>query len=1528
MSASETTAQPTVDPSVGEVAAVEPESQEAAQEEAPAQFEVTLLLPTQSFVNLSHISPQPRQPNADGFLELPIPVTPTDAVQELRNLITESPEGFWLGAFGFVPVEAEEIVGEEKEGEEKSYGPWVDMTPPVQDPKSTIVDPSMWKLTADGVLGDFCELSAVFGSGEVENKKRGLKVVLTSFSPLATSLHLLRFRDTLFGSLPSQSANASYDPASIGISSGATLYTSVRGAAPAGDVAAPEEEAEVKGKKSKALKKPEAPISAPTEPETESAPKENAKHPFSDWSISDLSPFSYLEHLRPATTPALASPCIKALGISAWSPPPHPRRMRGDIVYLTLTTLEGESYQVTAAATGFWIAKSTPTTFDPTARTPTPRGLRPTPYHSLFELSCALSPSFSKALVKIIETQNPAPQVSTDIYATLAISHAIPASSWLVPAPVHVSDPFRTQLAYLLTTSTNADLLPPARDWNDEFCQYRDLPQGTMSERLLRERLLHRVQCDFVQAGTRGAVSIARGDVPPLNPNEPVEAHTFIHNNMLFTRADDAIKAFAHLGGNDAARVAASKDLQGVNVLEQLDIKGLSTMASVVVDYLGERWVAQSLIPGLFKTTEEDKEAKEAESKPAVVYPEGDEAAAAAALKAAEEDKAFPSMETPNRDDYPSSGAFRIVYGSGNPEEPDEKIRSSAYFAALAKSVAEKVNFAEHKVIASDGKVTELWTSTDMHGIAAPDGRSYFIDCFRLHCTDIEFLENNVSGATFTDASDKTVNGVHTPPAYPHRLALLRPELLEAYRDSKLEKWIEVRVKEHRAQLEEQEKAAASVESELKEAATDSTSPAEKAKAEPAIIQASEFKLAFNPDAFVERKPLEDGKAAVLIYDPEEESTKAVRDASVYLREKVLPEFIVMVISAVVAITDGQFLAKLLHRRGINIRYLGMLADIAERQGPTLEYPRGTSKPDIEFGLASLKSTLQHAMVVRACKHILNRLLRKSLTADHASLIAHFFNCLVGTSLEPNPSPELVGLPAGANAQRAWASLTPSTLRSQIVEEVEARYRYTIPTSFFNPVTLVPTRLVREICMRVGIQLVLREYKFGSRVAVEANGNGAGSSSEEEKIQASPSPVVNELKKKKKKSPAQLEREAAKADENRTVTFRAEDVLNVMPVIKASVHKSQLAEETFAAGTAALDKGSFELGQEMVQDALNFYEQVFGSVHQEAASRFHTLGIMYHNLAQGALRRVQTHETAEDQLKSMTPEARVEGAKRLQEYLLENPDAQRAEADNFLQSAVRMLRQSVIIAERTFGLDSPEAIQHYSDLGLLEQAVGNSDTGMRLTKHALSLWASAYGPDHPSSLNLLSNVASMVQTQYGVVASIPLLIECWKLAKVIYGDSSLQAASLEYQMAQVYGLTGKFAESIAHGTAALTLFRTLYDPETKELQEAEQFLAVVTDAAGREDREAAERAERLQKKFPKLMADKDIRARIGAASTHSHRTPASASAPSPAPVEDVPVVVKKDYGQKANLSVDELVSFIQGTPVASSSKAARKQRKN
>jgi hypothetical protein len=50
------------------------------------------------------------------------------------------------------------------------------------------------------------------------------------------SLHLIRLRDTLYLNLPAVSNRASYDPTSIAIGSGSTVYASVRGDTPVVEV--------------------------------------------------------------------------------------------------------------------------------------------------------------------------------------------------------------------------------------------------------------------------------------------------------------------------------------------------------------------------------------------------------------------------------------------------------------------------------------------------------------------------------------------------------------------------------------------------------------------------------------------------------------------------------------------------------------------------------------------------------------------------------------------------------------------------------------------------------------------------------------------------------------------------------------------------------------------------------------------------------------------------------------------------------------------------------------------------------------------------------------------------------------------------------------------------------------------------------------------------------------------------------------------------------------------------------------------
>jgi protein TIF31 len=183
--------------------------------------------------------------------------------------------------------------------------------------------------------------------------------------------------------------------------------------------------------------------------------------------------------------------------------------------------------------------------------------------------------------------------------------------------------------------------------------------------------------------------------------------------------------------------------------------------------------------------------------------------------------------------------------------------------------------------------------------------------------------------------------------------------------------------------------------------------------------------------------------------------------------------------------------------------------------------------------------------------------------------------------------------------------------------------------------------------------------------------------------------------------------------------------------------QSNIADGAFEGGRQALANENIDLASESYLDSLGLYEQVFGSIHSEAATKCHNLAIVYHTVFQNLTRKVEIHENAQAAYEAMTEEQKVEALPKVQEVLLSDPEAVRLQGQNYLTQAIQLVRQSIIVAERTSALDGSEAIQQYSDLALLENTIGNVEAALRLTKHAVGLLVTTYGPDHPTILTLL-----------------------------------------------------------------------------------------------------------------------------------------------------------------------------------------------
>lgn len=520
---------------------------------------------------------------------------------------------------------------------------------------------------------------------------------------------------------------------------------------------------------------------------------------------------------------------VKSIGASTWNPPPPYLRQKGHLLYLQLTTVEGEQYQITSHVSGFFVNKSSNSKFDPFPRV-APKNAAA---HSLFTLIGILSPSFDNSFSALLEANN-----KRDPLANYQFTSAIPSSPWLVDATAlslsaHQPDLTRSQETYLMSGIDNTETL---RDWNEEIQSAKELPKESVQERVFRERLMSKISAEFNEAAARGAVLVARGEVTPLNPTEGTDAQIFVFNNIFYSFGADGVGTFTSEGGDEAARVAVGKDVSGVKAVNQLDISDLSTPGTMIVDYLGKRIVAQSIVPGIFKPREPEE--------------------------------------------------HQVDYGG---VEGREVVAHNDTFVPVFSKVSSALKVKKHPVWDKGGTKHVLEGSVETKGLLGTDGRKYILDLYRLTPLDIQWLEEYWSDFCQAD-KPKDRN-------YPHRMTVLRPELIEAYWRLKMGEHVKEKIGEQKKTVENGNDSkmhkpilsSAEDQSGLERVngASAKTPDERDSNVEQESVDTTTFSLAFNPDVFCGQMPQTDEEKEEWAND---ESN--VRALCGFLHEKAMPEMV------------------------------------------------------------------------------------------------------------------------------------------------------------------------------------------------------------------------------------------------------------------------------------------------------------------------------------------------------------------------------------------------------------------------------------------------------------------------------------------------------------------------------------------------------------------------------------------------------------------------------------------------------------
>ncbi|ANB14312.1 Clu1p [Sugiyamaella lignohabitans] len=779
------------------------------------------------------------------------------------------------------------------------------------------------------------------------------------------------------------------------------------------------------------------------------------------------------------------SPAVRSLQLSQWNPPPPQLKIKGDLLYLHLVTLEGKTFHITATIYGFHVSNSSTDRFDPSPKKINGKFYKNT---SLLELLKSLSPAIATHLKSVAE--------STKDISLLSIArptNSFLANPWQVrPTDLstwNTADLGRTQELLNSNTLDNADAsTATARDWNEDFQSTRELPKvdeegnSNMQERVLRERLLNKLSFDFAEAAVKGAISIVNGDLVALNPNEKTEAQIFLNNGIFYSFGADGVGTFGEQGGNDGARAAAGKDIAGVNYITQLDIDGLSPLCTTLIDYCGRRIVAQAPVPGIFRETTDDKN--------------------------------------------------QIVYGS---IDNGEKIVNDESFVPLMEKIADACHISSHKVFDNEGNATELVTSSELKGLLGTDGRKYVLDLFRVTPPDLTFIENHFN----PEKED----------SYPHSLSVLRIEAVDEWWKSGLRaKFVELEAsrkkKNETADGDSSEKELS--EEELK---------AQREEDEKIVSEYSK-NVRFNPDVLQDISKIPAQHVEEFKKDQDQ-----VRAISKHLTEVIIPKLISDISGGVISTpVVGSQITSTLHKRGINMRYLGLLHSLAEKEGKPLE---------------TFRKLLEQEAISRSIKHSVNSLISSLPAPLVPAAIVHYFNCLLGFKVNSSPAIDLddslIALYPSAGIE-ALKTLDVAAVRSQIVEQVRKRFQISLPETWIDNLYL--RSVFREASIKLGLQWASKNYDFDNKnVAV----NGSASS--------------------------------------RNLLSNA-DLVNIVPVLKHSTFKSLIAEEALESGRQSVYRDETDIGKELLGESLSIHEQVYGVIHPDVARAYSQVALVYHELGE------------------------------------------------------------------------------------------------------------------------------------------------------------------------------------------------------------------------------------------------------------------------------------------------------------------------
>lgn len=571
-----------------------------------------------------------------------------------------------------------------------------------------------------------------------------------------------------------------------------------------------------------------------------------------------------------------------------------------------------------------------------------------------------------------------------------------------------------------------------------------------------------------------------------MNPNESARSHVYLHNNIFFSRALDngMYDTYRVATGDNAARKAASRDASTIGILHRLDVEGLHSLGTVILDYLGTRIVCQSVIPGLLH----------GENCHKVIY------------GAVETGSPLTSDVDMHKLMEDTIGKNYWIGSRAVPTVPLSDERVAAAKAALSKTLAlaslsptKRESTVDTENEEEPPPTVPICGPMEVKGILGADKRRYVLDLARLAPRDANWVPKSLGGTGHHENlpdEGKSKNGMKNfiPESLEDdewTMAVLRNELINSYVNNAYSEW-------SKSKQEERKGAKEKI---LEEQSKDNPSGAADAiKAFAKMVEEEEEafvdKLRFNVNVFLPNtKSLEGIDDEAFAQTKKDE--QHVRDAATYLMNDVIPKLTAEIRDSQSPHlpVDGAALTEYIHRAGINCRYLGKLAVLAHAEEEKDKEKEGTGVTFRRKMPLYWLELLECEMVARAAKHVLDSFLTltcASVSNQPAVIVAAVLSALISTGEESaaetekrlardsssaSHSPTFQGL-----AKQSFVIPDRTEVWDAVQKEVGRRFRYnlTLYNSKSSARTLfVP--LLRRVCQRSGIRLLAKDYPVGTK---------------------------------------------------------------------------------------------------------------------------------------------------------------------------------------------------------------------------------------------------------------------------------------------------------------------------------------------------------------------------------------------------------------------------------------------------------------